>query len=139
MTDCAAAAVALLDEWERRDFDAVMERFAEGATISDYPRGTKITTRAEIRAWVEAWATACSDATAGAKATVSSHNGAVIEGTYAGTNDGPFGPMPATGRPVSLAYAIVMGFDDSGKVTSYDAYYDMHTLLSQLGHIPALA
>ena len=138
MADCAATAVALLNEWEQRDFDAVMGRFADGAVVRDHPRTTTVSTRSGIREWIEAWATACSDATAGVTATVSSPNGAVVEGTYAGTNDGPFGPMPATGRSVSVPFAIVMEFDTEGMVTSYAAYYDMYTLLSQLGHVPAL-
>ena len=35
-----------------------------------------------------------------------------------------------------MPFAIVFGFDGAGKVTTYDAYYDQYTLLSQLGHIP---
>ena len=81
--------------------------------------------------------TACADATVGAHASVSSINGAVIEGTYAGTNTGPLGPLPPTGRAVSMPFAIVFGFDDAGKVTTYDVYYDQYTLLTQLGHLPA--
>ena len=139
MTDTAASALALLNEWEKRDFDAVMAHFAPGAVVRDYPRGTTLSTPADIRAWLEAWVTACADSTAGAKATVSSSNGAVIEGTYAGTNTGPLGPLPASGRPVSMPFAIVFGFDGAGKVTTYDVYYDQYTLLAQLGHVPALA
>ena len=88
---------------------------------------------------MESWVTACDDSTAGAKATVSSQNGAVIEGTYAGTNTGPLGPLPASVGTVSMPFAIVFGFDGAGKVTTYDVYYDQYTLLSQLGHVPALA
>jgi hypothetical protein len=83
--------------------------------------------------------TACDDATAGAKATVASASGAVIEGTYAGTNTGPLGPMPASGNKVSMPFAVVFGFDAAGMVTTYDVYYDQYTLLAQLGHVPALA
>ena len=139
MTECAAIALALFDEWEKRDYDAIMDRFADGAVVHDHPRNTKLTTRPEIRAWMESWVTACEDSTASAKATVSSPNGAVIEGIYAGTNTGPLGPLPASGRTVSMPFAIVFGFDSAGKVTSYDVYYDQYTLLSQLGHVPALA
>ena len=137
MTDTAATAVALFDDWEKRDYDSVMARFAPDAIVRDYPRGATLSDPADIRAWMESWVTACADATASARATVSSTHGAVIEGTYAGTNTGPLGPLPATGRAVSMAFAIVFGFDGSGKVTSYDVYYDQYTLLSQLGHVSA--
>jgi steroid delta-isomerase-like uncharacterized protein len=139
MADRVATALALFDEWERRDFDRVVAHFADGAVVRDYPRDITLSAPGDIRAWMESWATACPDSTAGAKATVSSPNGAVIEGTYAGTNTGPFGPLPASGRSVSMPFAIIIGFDDTGQMTSYDVYYDQYTLLSQLGHVPALA
>jgi steroid delta-isomerase-like uncharacterized protein len=139
LTDCAAIALALFDEWEKRDYDAVMGHFADGALVRDHPRNITLTAPPEIRAWMESWATACEDSTAGAKATVSSSDSAVIEGIYAGTNTGPLGPLPASGRTVSMPFAIVIGFDGAGKVTTYDVYYDQYTLLSQLGHVPALA
>ena len=101
VTDCAAVALALFDEWEKRDYDAVMDHFADGAVVRDHPRNTTLTAASDIRGWMESWVTACDDSTAGAKATVSSPNGAVIEGTYAGTNTGPLGPLPASGRTVS--------------------------------------
>lgn len=139
MTDTAAAAVGLFDAWERRDFDAVMAYFAEGAVVRDRPRDMSITEPDGIRAWMTSWVTACDDATASARATVSSPTGAVIEGVYAGTNTGPLGPMPPTGKTVAMPFAITFGFDAAGKVTSYDVYYDQYTLLSQLGHVPAMA
>jgi len=139
MTDTTGVALALFDEWEKRDYDAVMTHFAPGAVVRDYPRGTTLSAPADIRTWMESWVTACPDSTADAKATVSSSNGAVIEGTYTGTNTGPLGPLPASGRPVSMPFAIVFGFDDAGTITTYDVYYDQYTLLAQLGHVPALA
>ena len=139
MTDRSATALALFEEWEKRDFDSVMAHFADGGVVRDHPRDITLTAPADIRAWMESWATACPDSTAGARATVSSSSGAVIEGTYAGTNTGPFGPLPASGRSVSMPFAIVIGFNDDGQMTSYDVYYDQYTLLSQLGHVPALA
>ena len=136
MTDRAETALALFDEWEKRDYDSVMAHFADGGVVRDHPRGITLNAPADIRAWMESWATACPNSTARAKATVSSANGAVIEGTYVGTNTGPFGPLPASGRSVSMPFAIVISFNDAGQMTNYDVYYDQYTLLSQLGHIP---
>jgi hypothetical protein len=42
--------------------------------------------------------------------------------------------MPAPGRPVSVPYAALFRFDDTGKVVSYDVY----SLLAPLGQVPAL-
>ena len=59
MTDCAAVALALFDEWEKRDYDAVMDHFADGAVVRDHPRNTTLTAASDIRGWMESWATAC--------------------------------------------------------------------------------
>lgn len=139
MTDCAAKALSLFDAWEARDYDAAMAHLADGAHVRDMPRGLVIDARADIRDWLASWVVACSDATAGATVPVASTDGAVVQGVYAGTNDGPFGPLPSTGRSVSMPFSIVMRFDNRGQVTDYDVYYDQLTLLTQLGHAPALA
>jgi steroid delta-isomerase-like uncharacterized protein len=136
MTDCAARALALFDSWEKRDYDTCMSFFASGMPVRDYPRGIVITEPPEIRDWLEAWATACPDSTGGVTVGAVSGDAAVLQGTYVGTNTGPFGPLPATGKSVSLPFAIVLRFNDTGLVSGYDVYYDQYTLLTQLGHIP---
>lgn len=139
MTDRAARALSLFDAWERRDYGAVMEHMAKGALVKDAPRGLVLGDPSDVRDWFESWVTACPDATAGATVPVASTDGAVVQGVYVGTNTGPFGPLPATGRAVSMPFAIVIRFDAAGRVTEYSVYYDQLTLLTQLGHAPALA
>jgi len=138
MTDCAAQALSLFDAWERRDYDAVMAHLAGDAVVRDMPRAVVLDARSDMRDWFESWVVACADATAGAEVTVSSATAAVVQGVYVGTNTGPLGPFPASGRAVSMPFAIVMRFDGEGSVTDYAVYYDQLTLLSQLGHAPAL-
>ncbi len=138
MTDCAGKALSLFDAWEAHDYDAAMAHLAPGALVKDMPRSLVLDAPSEIRDWLESWVVACSDATAGASAPVASSDGAVVQGVYTGTNDGPFGPLPATGRSVAMPFSIVMRFDDRGLVTDYAVYYDQLTLLTQLGHAPAL-
>ena len=139
MTDCAARALSFFDAWEKRDFDEVMDHIAPAAVVKDHPRGLVLSARADIRGWLESWATACPDSVGGTSVPAASHNSAVVEGVYVGTNTGPFGPLPATGRSVSMPFAIVMHFDAKGKITEYVVYYDQLTLLTQLGHAPAPA
>lgn len=136
MGGCGATAKAVLDTWERCDYDAVMAMLADGAEVKDHPRGTVIRDRNEVRAWFESWKLACPDAMAGARPTVESADGAVVEGVYRGTNTGPFGPFAATGRTVEVPFSIVMRFTPDGLVSEYAAYYDQYTLLQQLGHVP---
>jgi steroid delta-isomerase-like uncharacterized protein len=56
-----------------------------------------------------------------------------------GTNDGPLGPLPASGRSVELPYLEIYHFNAEGKVTGGRAYFDQLDLLSQLGHAEAPA
>ncbi len=47
--------------------------------------------------------------------------------------------VAATGRKVVLAHVVVMGFDDSGRVTYEHIYWDQASLLVQIGMLdPAL-
>jgi ketosteroid isomerase-like protein len=138
-TDCAVQALSLFAAWEARDYDGVMAHMAKGARVTDMPRGLVLDTPSDIRAWMTSWVTACSDATGGAQVRVASADGAVVQGVYAGTNDGPFGPLAATGRTVSMPFSIVMRFDGDGLITEYEVYYDQLSLLTQLGHAPAMA
>jgi hypothetical protein len=50
-----------------------------------------------------------------------------------GTNDGPLGPLPATGREVILPYCEVYHFNAAGKVIAGECYWDQLGLLRQLG------
>ena len=49
-----------------------------------------------------------------------------------GTNDGPLGTFPPTGRKFELPYCEVFHLED-GLVSRYRAYADFTNLLAQLG------
>jgi hypothetical protein len=55
--------------------------------------------------------------------------------TGTGRNDGPLGPLPATGREASVPFCETREYDADGKVVRSDLYYDQLTLLEQLGHM----
>jgi len=133
--DCAASALSFFDAWEHADYDALMGYLAGDVKVRDNPRGLVLTDAGEIKAWMEAWRTACPDSKAGATVPAATDHSAVVEGVYVGTNDGPMGPFPATGRAVSLPFSIVMRFDGDGRINDYSVYYDQVTLLTQLGHL----
>jgi predicted ester cyclase len=58
-----------------------------------------------------------------------------MEGLYAGTNTGEFGPFAATGRVVSLPWTNVYKFDGNGRIVNVNVYYDQLTIMTQLGHM----
>lgn len=139
MADNAATAQTLFDAWEKRDFDTFGEQLAGDVSFNDAPRGQVVTGQANVREWYASWATAFPDAVAGATVVAASSDTVAIEGLFAGTNTGDFGPLPATGRSVSLPWANVLRFDSDGRIIAGSAYYDQLTIMIQLGHIDAPA
>ena len=133
--DCAANALSLFDAWERADYDGVMAHLAPNVRVRDNPRAAVLTDSLEIRSWMESWRIACPDSKAGATVPSASTDSAVVEGVYTGTNTGPLGELPPTGRAVAMPFSIVMRFDDAGLINDYSVYYDQVTLLTQLGHL----
>jgi steroid delta-isomerase-like uncharacterized protein len=129
----AQAALGLFEAWERRDFDAVAELVAEDVTFDDYPAGRTLTGRLEFLEWFKSWTVACTDSTVSPK-VLDAGDHAVIQGVWVGTNDGPFGPFPATGRRVEVPFAGVMRFDHQGQIAHGEAYYNQLSMLIQLGH-----
>jgi steroid delta-isomerase-like uncharacterized protein len=127
------------ESWNRRDFSGVIHDSAEGLVYTDHGRGLTLNTRDRFREWTEAWAKAFSDGKITAAKYVDARDVVVTQFTVEGTNDGPLGGMPPSGRRISLPFCEVCQFDKEGRVVSGGCYYDQYTLLSQLGHIQPLA
>ena len=139
MPDYAATGQSLFDAWEKRDFDAIAQLMADDVAFIDAPRQQTIKGKSAVREWYASWAEACPDAVAGGNVIAASGDTVTVEGVYAGTNTGPFGPLPATGRSVSMPWANVLRFGSDGKIVGGAAYYDQFTILTQLGHVQAPA
>jgi steroid delta-isomerase-like uncharacterized protein len=135
MSDSTAAGRFLYESWEKRDFEAVEHCFADDVSFHDEPSGQTLKGKTAVKDWYASWVTACPDSVAGAAVVAASDDTAVFEGVWAGTNNGAFGPFPATGRPVSLPWLNVLRFDSEGRIVSGAAYYDQLTVLIQLGHM----
>lgn len=50
-----------------------------------------------------------------------------------GTNDGPMGSMPASGRRFSTRGVQVLHVDEEGRIVFYDNFVDQLSILVQLG------
>ncbi len=137
MADSAVIAQTFFDAWEKRDFETCGAQLAGDVSLNDAPRGQVVNGQTNVRDWYASWATAFPDAVAGATVVAASGNTVAIEGLFAGTNTGDFGPLPATGRSVSVPWANVFRFDSDGRIIAASAYYDQLTIMIQLGHIDA--
>jgi steroid delta-isomerase-like uncharacterized protein len=122
------------ESWNRRDFDGTASAAAPTISYTDYARGVSIKTRDEFKTFVAGWAQAFPDGRIAGASYIDAGDTVIAQFTAAGTNDGPFGPFPATGRRMSLQFCEICQFDASGRVISGGIYYDQFTLLTQLGH-----
>jgi steroid delta-isomerase-like uncharacterized protein len=136
MVSKSQAGLGVYQAWERRDFDALADLLSKNISFEDHPRGLTLSGRGEVVDWFKAWAKACSDSTVNAT-MLDAGDAAVVQGVWAGTNDGPFGPFAATGKHVAVPYAAVMTVDQDGRVVRAESYYDQLGLLIQLGHAEA--
>jgi steroid delta-isomerase-like uncharacterized protein len=127
------------ESWNRRDFPGVIRDSAEELVYTDHGRSLTLNTRDRFREWTEAWAKAFSDGKITDPKYVDARDVVVTQFTVEGTNDGPLGGMPPSGRRISLPFCEVCQFDKQGRVVSASCYYDQYTLLTQLGHIKPLA
>ncbi len=57
------------------------------------------------------------------------------DGTHNGTLEGPMGPIPASGRHGKVAAVQVVRFDN-GKIREVRHYFDLLTILAQIGASP---
>lgn len=129
------------EAWNEREFDAVTEKMASSITYVDHARGLTIRTRDDFKEWIQGWAQMFSNGKIVDPKYADAGNTVIARMTGRGTNDGPFGPFPATGREVRFDICEILEFDDQGKIVGGDVYYDQLSILTQLGHVetPAAA
>lgn len=125
------------EAWNRRDFDRIEALVADDAEVVDFD-GTVSHGPSGARSNAEMYATAFPDGRIDIKRIVAAGEFAVAELVGTGTNDGPFGDVPATHREVRLPFCDVLTVRD-GKIVRDRGYADTATMLRQLGLMPELA
>jgi steroid delta-isomerase-like uncharacterized protein len=123
--------------FNRRDFDAVVNLMAENVTYHDRARDVVFRGRAGFRDFMQAWVTAFSNSQVTEPVYIDAGDTVVAEFVARGTNDGPLGELPATGKPANFHMCEVIRFNDTGQVVSGGIYYDQLSIMIQLGHAQA--
>ncbi len=122
--------------FNRRDWTALIQNFTADAEYSDQARGATLKSPQELVDYLRTnWVAAFSDAAIAETSYIDAGNHVIAQFTAAGTNDGAFGPMPRTGRRVSTQFCEIMRFNAAGQIISGCLYYDLVTILVQLGHM----
>jgi steroid delta-isomerase-like uncharacterized protein len=127
------------ESWNKRDFAGIVKNAIDGLVYTDHSRNQTLSNRDKFREWTQEWAKAFPDGRITRPQYIDAGDVVIAEFVVEGTNTGPFGTMPATGRRVSLPFCEICHFDKQGRIASAGSYYDQYTLLTQLGHVQPLA
>jgi steroid delta-isomerase-like uncharacterized protein len=131
------AAKASILAYNDKNWDEVSKVLTSDVEYDEVATHRKVNGTADvITAW-KGWATALPDSKATFGAAHASGNTAVIEMTWHGTHSGPLqmpsGAVPATGKKIEIRAVQIIGLTPEGKTRSVRHYFDMATMLAQLG------
>jgi steroid delta-isomerase-like uncharacterized protein len=132
-TKNARTALAQVEAFNRRDLDAQVSGYADGFTMTDHARGITLKSTEEVKSWMGEWLAASSDGKVNVVEVIDAGDVVVSVLGMEGTNDGPMGPMPASGRRFSTRGVQTLHFDEEGRIVSHDNFFDQLSILVQLG------
>jgi steroid delta-isomerase-like uncharacterized protein len=127
---------AALDRGDLEDALRQLRHDVEFASPAAQIRG-----RDELRPYLEGFARAFPDAHYRINSAIESGSSVALEGVYSGTHTGtlrmPDGTeLAATGRHVSVPFVTLIDVKDD-KISSHRAYWDVATVMAQLGLMPS--
>jgi steroid delta-isomerase-like uncharacterized protein len=131
------AAKASILAYNDKNWDAVSQALTSDIEYDEVATHRKVVGTADVIAAWKGWATAIPDSKATFGAAHASGNTAVIEMTWHGTHSGPLqmpsGAVQATGKKIEIRAVQIIGLTPDGKTRSVRHYFDMATMLAQLG------
>ena len=134
LIDAAKASVVAYNE---KDWDAVTKVVTNDVEYDEVATNRKLVGPSDVIAAWKGWATALPDSEATIEAAYGSGNTVTLELTWRGTQSGPLqtatGNIPATGRKITIRAAQIVELTPDGKTKRVRHYFDMATLLAQLG------
>jgi len=137
LVDVAKAQVSAYNE---KNWGAATEAIAPNVVYDEVATNRKISGANQVITTWKGWATALPDSRATFDSVQVAGNTIVLELTWRGTHRGPLqtptGQIPATNKPIEIRACQVVEVKD-GKVQLVRHYFDMATMLAQLGVGPA--
>ena len=125
------------EAFNRRDFQAMTNHYADSIAWTDHAQGRTFRTPQEFRDdFLPGWVQTSTDIRVTDPHYLDAGQAVVCTFTVVGTHDGPLGPFPATGKPFALPLCELWHFDSGERVVGGDLYYDQVSLLTQLGLLP---
>jgi steroid delta-isomerase-like uncharacterized protein len=129
-----------LDEWaagwSTQDIERVLSLCTEECLYEDVPLGVVNRGKEELRAFGQQVFNAFPDFKIDLTTKIAAGDWAMLEWTMSGTHQADLPGMPATGKSFSVRGATALELDD-GRISRNSDYWDMATLLTQLGLMPS--
>ena len=133
-------AKAQITAYNQKDWNAVANVLAPSCVYDEVPTHRRVQGISDITTAWRGWATALPDSNATFDGVSASGNTVTLELTWRGTHNGPLqtpgGALPASGKKIEIRACQVVDVAD-GKVQAVRHYFDMATLLQQLGAFSA--
>ena len=128
-----------VDAFNNGDWERLQAGLAVDARYHEFATQRKVEGSEKIVELFKGWKTAFPDAAGTVTSAVGSGNMAALEVTWKGTHTGPLeraeGTIPASGKRQETPAAIVFTFE-GGKIKEDRQYFDLMTLLKQIGAQP---
>lgn len=129
----------LLDVFAKSDWKTYRTMIEDNIVYEEEATRRRIQGADQYIEVLKAWKAAFPDSHAIEKQHVASGDAVVSEveweGTHKGTLTGPFGSIGATNRTAKVPAVLVLRFEN-GKVRELRHYFDLMTLLAQIGAVP---
>ena len=133
-------AKAQITAYNQKDWTAVSAVLSPGCVYDEVATQRRLQGIDDILAAWRGWATALPDSNATFDSVSVSGNTVTLELTWRGTHNGPLqtptGALPPSGNKINIRACQVVDVAD-GKVQAVRHYFDMATLLQQLGALSA--
>jgi steroid delta-isomerase-like uncharacterized protein len=122
--------------WSSHDWDHLLPLFTDDVVYEDVTLAAVNHGKQQLRAFGEAFFSSFPDVTFELTSRFASGSQGGVEWVMRGTHGGDMGGISATGKHVEVRGASVMEFAN-GKIRRNSDYWDMATLLNQLGQTAA--
>src|SRR5262249_26066596 len=136
MSNVIEIAKAATIAYNDKNWDKVKTVFAENGVYDEKGTQRRIQGVAQIISTWQGWAKAIPDSKAKFVGEYASGDTAVLEVVWTGVHTGPLqtptDTIPPSNKPINVPACQVIKVE-GGKVKSYTHYYDMVTLLTQIG------
>lgn len=125
------------EAFNRRDYDSVVSAMANELSYRDHAQNTTFRGRDGFKQFLQGLVAAFSNIQVVEATYIDAGDTVIAQFINRGTNDGPLGPLPSTGKRLELSLCEILRFDDNGRIISGELYYDQLSIFAQLGHAKA--